>query len=984
MDTSSIFEDFYDDLDYSEPESDESGVGPDSNFLGPESDSEDEPERPPSEPDRSGDHTQEQPPLIPEGLHARKIYNILRYMDGQRISLANLLDGISWGDEECTQNAQLRVDRPQFLNSPELPGILKRWWRPPRSRAQNRKRPKEARVAMEHFAFQCTQQILEEEMELLLKIFKSPAGDDIKEEQLTGISFPKMVEQVTKTAPNLHMVEIQTVITFYISISKHATCDETGVRGNPLSKYDKMVVLMGDNDNRLWDVFESKAQQGQMPGVGSGEPGKYQKLARSESQKARSPKKSPVNTILIVIAMFSYSRSHHRSRLQKLFAIYFKFRGLSAKGFDTLHAIGLTMSNKWTGNAVARTSAQSMATRIDKGTSHGSGTAATVYVKRSAKPLPSTINQDFQEMRQVGMANPLDAFDIFQLSELADNRRYPHIIHLILRYLLDAPDFNSATYTGRDHQLLQPPSPIRQLPVGKEHITLQYLLGTVNMPEASYEDNSNLVREWLRQLGLDSPEQQKKLGLEQVMTWVGDQLTVDRLRNLSRFRAEDDNSFERLDWLIVPSGWLHIQMAFANSVHKQHLGTAKGRGLTAAFDILKRRGLQSSQTEEAQVREVWLQVGKTTDLKELRKKNPVELYAMAGEIFSFHASSHALADLRRRSVTDDIKLQSMMFLRNVIPFILLRAAVRSGDIGFMEDMIPLLLYRFVGGKNSNYAIEMLELLQSLHREWPPELADFVRENGWVINNTGGSKNHMPVDEAQEMNIKDIKVTYRSEGPKIDWDYLKKLHPAIHVTRAVNAHMETEFKTRVRGSKHTVPKKELDIQELQKWYRASEVHALKPNRIVKENAKKQSPDVPKDFLGKGSNGIQMGKTMNNWVDSRTIGRSYTQDWNMVSDSDSEKKLVEITVSGIVEADKRDGTAQIAVGNVKDESHNMARQAAMMHPLFVGCETAMGALECDEAACMRLTGSNTSDEHPSWTELWAASASMGSSTEIKINK
>ncbi|KAJ7199866.1 hypothetical protein GGX14DRAFT_401147 [Mycena pura] len=746
METSSIFEDFYDDLDYSESESDDSGVGPD--FYGPESDSEDEPEPLPSEPVNNASGSgpaQKQPPLIPEGARARKIYNILRYMDGQGISLANLLDGISWGDEECTQNAQLRVNRTQFLNSPELPGILKRWWRPPRSRAGNRKRPKGARTVMESFACECTQHILEEEMELLFKIFKSPAGNDVKEEHLTGISLPKMVEQVMKTAP------------------------------------------------KLWAVLS--------------------RLARSESQQERSPKKNPVN-----------------------------FRGLSAKGFDTLHAIGLTMSNKWTGNAVARISAQSMATmkqlmdrfswlmsydnvlvafrvfsqRIDKKTLHGSGTAATVYIKRSAKPLPSTINKDFQKMRQLGMANPLNAFDIFELSELADNRRYPHIIHLILRYLFDAPEFNFATYDGRDHKLLQPPSPIQQLPVGKQHI--QYLLGTVNVPESSYEDNSNLIREWLRQLGLDSPEQQKKIGLEQVMTWVGDQLTVDRLRNLSRFRAEDDNSFERLDWLIVPPGWLHIQMALANSIHKQHLGTAKGRGLSATFDILKRRGLQSSQTEgpffhdlsetlhiiaEAQIREVWLQVGKATDLKELRTKTPVELHAMAEKIFSFHASSHALTELKRRSVTDEIKSQSIMFLRDVIPFILLRAAVRSGDVGFMEDMIPLLLYRFVGGKNSNYAIEMLELLQALHREWPPELANFVRENCWVINNTGGSKNHMPIDEAQEMNIKDIKVTYRSEGPKIDWEYLKKLHPAIHVIRAVNAHMETEFKTRVRGSKHTV-------------------------------------------------------------------------------------------------------------------------------------------------------------------------------------
>lgn len=62
-----------------------------------------------------------------------------------------------------------------------------------------------------------------------------------------------------------------------------------------------------------------------------------------------------------------------------------------------------------------------------------------------------------------------------------------------------------------------------------------------------------------------------------------------------------------------------------------------------------------------------------------------------------------------------------MFLRDVIPFILLRAAVRTGDVGIMEDMIPLMLYRFIGGRNSNYAGEMLELLQGLHREWPPEV-----------------------------------------------------------------------------------------------------------------------------------------------------------------------------------------------------------------------------------------------------------------------
>lgn len=37
---------------------------------------------------------------------------------------------------------------------------------------------------------------------------------------------------------------------------------------------------------------------------------------------------------------------------------------------------------------------------------------------------------------------------------------------------------------------------------------------------------------------------QQKIGLEQVIAWAGDQLTIDRLRNLFKFRAEDLNSYD--------------------------------------------------------------------------------------------------------------------------------------------------------------------------------------------------------------------------------------------------------------------------------------------------------------------------------------------------------------------------------------------------------------------------------------------------------
>ncbi|KAJ7917324.1 hypothetical protein B0H13DRAFT_1608482 [Mycena leptocephala] len=867
MAESSIFHSQYSDREYSEPESDETDFDPsdiisyDDVRLATQAIDTEIPE--------TTDKTSTTPaPKKPQSLLAKSVKDVLTVIHGRGLTVAGFLDALSWGDTECTLDADIRNARTRLLNSSQLPGILRRWHKPPRPPKSKAPRPNGARVVMEQFALECAQEILEGELELLADIFESPTGEDIKEEHLTGFSFPATVKRVKETAPN------------------------------------------------LWAALF--------------------RLARTQGQQERNPNKIPANvcfcilkhapsncflqTILIVIAIFSYTRTHHRGRLQKLFAIYFKFRGLSAKGFDTLHAIGLTMSNKWTGDAVERISDESMATmrqlmdhfpwlmsydnalvafrvfsqRVDKKTLHGNGTAGTVYIKRSAKPLPAEINRMLQEFRREGMRNPLTGADIFKISLLADKRRLPHIIFLILQYLLDSPDFDFGTYSAKDHPLLQKPAAIRQLPFGKDHITLQYLLGTLNIPEASYEDNARLIVEWLRQLHFHLPEAQKKLGLQQVMAWIGDQLTVDRLRNLFRFRAEDDNSFERLDWLVIPPGWLHIQMAHANSIHKQHLGTSKGRGLSAAFDVAGRKGLQSSATQgpffhdlsetlhiiaEAQIREVWLEIGKVKNLGELRIKTPQELYSLAEKIVAEHASSAALVRMKAKPRPDEIKMQSIMFLRDVLPFILLRSAVKHGDVGFMEDMIPHLLFRFIGGKNSNYTGEMLELLQGLHREWPPELCEFIRDNCWVINNLGRAAGFMPVDEAQEMNIKDIK------GPNIDWEYLKKLHPAIHVIRAVNQYMEFEFKTRVRGQKHTVPKKELDLQELQKWYRASNVHAFKPGRHIKSKDK-SSPDTPKDTLSKGGAALQTGKTLDRWIETRTVDRSTMENWDLFDDSDDE--------------------------------------------------------------------------------------------------
>ncbi|KAJ7890339.1 hypothetical protein B0H13DRAFT_1453862, partial [Mycena leptocephala] len=120
-----------------------------------------------------------------------------------------------------------------------------------------------------------------------------------------------------------------------------------------------------------------------------------------------------------------------------------------------------------------------------------------------------------------------------------------------------------------------------------------------------------LIEEWLRQLKIDCPELQQKIGLETLQAWVGDQLTVGRLQNIFQFRSDDDN------------------------------------GPSQAFDVLQRKSMGVSHIQgpffhhiaEAQIREAWLEVSGANNPAELRTKIPEELSALADKLRPEHAST---------------------------------------------------------------------------------------------------------------------------------------------------------------------------------------------------------------------------------------------------------------------------------------------------------------------------------------------------------
>lgn len=156
--------------------------------------------------------------------------------------------------------------------------------------------------------------------------------------------------------------------------------------------------------------------------------------------------------------------------------------------------------------------------------------------------------------------------------------------------------------------------------------------------------------------------------------------------------------------------------------------------------------------------------------------------------------------------------------------------------------------------------------------------NFVRHHCWVVNFSGKPGVWCPIDKAQEMNIKDIKVTYRSEGPNIKWDYLKKLHPAIPTIRTVIDFLEQQYGTLVRGKKHAVPSREKDILKLRRSYSASAAHDNRPRRTIPNEH-----DKAEDVVSEGAQRVMFGEVLSNWDKGRSFERSQREEWG--SDGES---------------------------------------------------------------------------------------------------
>jgi hypothetical protein len=446
-------------------------------------------------------------------------------------------------------------------------------------------------------------------------------------------------------------------------------------------------------------------------------------------------------------------------------SLYLKACGTAVKVFDTMSTLGVTLSQKWALTAVekvARSKMDDLVKRVKTtgfNTTHDninrmfrvshqrvghnshfdSGTAATIFIPPTEANyrLPET-NEEFLKKATKGAKTPISPHEIKELHADAAPRIFNQNVHTVLKMLVNAPGFKFETYEHRESRVFDRPPVSNTLPTGPEHKLDQFVMGTVKIDEASFEGNQQWVDEWSRQLRLDTDEEEEKTGRNRIIIWSGDQLTTSRLRGLKTFRSMDGIPYEQLGWIEPIFGWFHLQMAFATSLHKQYYGTKAGVGFARAFEVLGKKGLASAKVKgnwfhdfEESLKEIatahllciWLEITGTSSLGNLRSKSPDDLKQFAERIVLEFASRAALEESSRQPSPkrDRLREQVIQFNRDLLEYLELDDAIKQGHVSRMEDLLPSLLYRFQGGNNKLYTIEVTELFQKLHKEWTDDV-----------------------------------------------------------------------------------------------------------------------------------------------------------------------------------------------------------------------------------------------------------------------
>jgi hypothetical protein len=161
----------------------------------------------------------------------------------------------------------------------------------------------------------------------------------------------------------------------------------------------------------------------------------------------------------------------------------------------------------------------------------------------------------------------------------------------------------------------------------------------------------------------------------------------------------------------------------------------------------------------------------------------------------------------------------LLFLRDLVVYIELGAAIKAGDIGRIKHVLPFIVMMMHGGGNTNYALELLRLLYGLRHLWTDDWARRVLSS-MLVNPKGIDGGWMATDMMQENHNYLIKTIFSAKGSNMSWEYLQdSISANIKTFQSISRMFEREVGVRPNSTRHKKPSTALDILRIQENFQS---------------------------------------------------------------------------------------------------------------------------------------------------------------------
>ncbi|KAG8721669.1 hypothetical protein FRC09_007536 [Ceratobasidium sp. 395] len=339
--------------------------------------------------------------------------------------------------------------------------------------------------------------------------------------------------------------------------------------------------------------------------------------------------------------------------------------------------------------------------------------------------------------------------------------------------------------------LLGQPAAKNAIPVVK---TKQYPAQAMNVSVSTNSGNAVAIEKLLEQGGADKSQLQRYATLIQ-----GDLGTGEKVDNLKSSRCIEENPVNRLQHVQFGPGLLHIEMAITDAMWKMYLkdqnpSAEKPLDSNTIFHLCSLACPRESKT---------LATGPDHHLRQ-------------------HAIDNGLLAIVAEAWCNEL------FCRDALLWKMFKHSVRHGDVGSLEDLLPIWVCIWKHTGKHKYAEHITQFLLNLQQVWPQRFANVVRNN-WLVNPTGKANGFRGVDWLVEKNNLQHKVNHGGSGSNRTVEHIVKESPLIEVYQQSNIVMEQNFHLTKSTLWHSPPMMSSTLAMLQKHVRERNFHSHMPGR-----------------------------------------------------------------------------------------------------------------------------------------------------------